>query len=167
VEHVQAAYDHCFYNLKNGKKGKQAGFPKFASKYKPSGNSYTTKFTNNNIELLTIDNLPYIKLPKVGKVRFVLPVSQTINSILPKNTRITSATIKQYAQKSKRKNRGLCVEYKNIWNADAVGAKYFVPVVRGEPQSYSFPTFECALLGAISLLKTGHGDAAKYAGKIL
>ena len=91
VEH--AAYDHFFDNIKNGRK---AGFPKFTSKYKPNGNSYTTKFTNNNIELTLIDNLPYVKLPKIGNVRFVLPIKQTINSILPKNTRITSATIRRF-----------------------------------------------------------------------
>jgi putative transposase len=35
----------------------------------------------------------------------------------------TSAAVeKKYAQKSNRKNRGLYVENKNIWNADAVGA---------------------------------------------
>ena len=93
VERVQNAYDHFFDNLKNGRK---AGFPKFASKYKPNGNSYTTKFTNNNIELMMVNNIPYVKIPKVGKVRFVLPVGQTINSILPSHTRITSATIRRF-----------------------------------------------------------------------
>ena len=93
VEHVQAAYDKFFNNIKNGRK---AGFPKFASKYKPNGNAYTTKFTNNNIELMMEDNVPHVKIPKVGKIRFVSPVGQTINSILPKNTRITSATIRRF-----------------------------------------------------------------------
>jgi putative transposase len=32
------------------------------------------------------------------------------------------AVEKKYANKSNRKNRGLYVENKNIWNADAVGA---------------------------------------------
>ena len=45
---------------------------------------------------MMIDNIPYIKIPKVGKVRFVLPVKQTINSILPSNTRITSATTRRF-----------------------------------------------------------------------
>ena len=93
IEHVDDAYKHFFDNLKNGRK---AGFPRFASKYKPSGNSYTTKFTNNNIELMMVDNVPHIKLPKVGKVRFVMPAKQTINSILPNNARITSATIRRF-----------------------------------------------------------------------
>lgn len=34
----------------------------------------------------------------------------------------STAVSKKYAQKSNRKNRGLYVENKNIWNADAVGA---------------------------------------------
>ena len=93
IEHVDDAYKHFFDNLKNGRKD---GFPKFASKYKPNGNSYTTKFTNNNIELMLIDDVPYVKIPKVGKVRFVMPVKQTINSILPNHTRITSATIRRF-----------------------------------------------------------------------
>lgn len=76
LEHVNRAYENFF--------GKKAGFPKYPSKYKPSGNRYTTKFTNNNIELLKgNDGLPYIKLPK-GK---------TVKTLLPGNTRITSATV--------------------------------------------------------------------------
>ena len=92
IEHVDDAYNHFFENIKNGKK---AGFPKFVDKYKESGNSYTTKYTNNNIELLMIDKLPYVKIPKVGKVRFVLPKGKTLQDIQPKNTNITSATIKR------------------------------------------------------------------------
>ena len=92
VERVDDAYNHFFDNLKNGRK---AGFPKMASKFKPNGNSYTTKFTNNNIGLYIIDGLPYIKLPKLGKMRFVLPVGETIDSIFPRGTKITSATIRR------------------------------------------------------------------------
>lgn len=92
IEHVDDAYNHFFENIKNGKK---AGFPKFVDKYKESGNSYTTKYTNNNIELLMIDKLPYVKIPKVGKVRFVLPKGKTLQNIQPENTNITSATIKR------------------------------------------------------------------------
>lgn len=93
IEHIDDAYNNFFDNLK---KGKKAGFPQFVSKYKPNGNAYTTKFTNNNIELLIVDNVPYLKLPKIGKVRFVLPIGQTIDTIMPFNTRITSVTIKHY-----------------------------------------------------------------------
>jgi putative transposase len=93
VEHVDNAYNNFFDNLK---KGKKAGFPKFTNKYKPNGNSYTTKFTNNNIELLMVDNIPYLKLPKIGKVRFILPIKQTISTLQPFNARITSVTIKKH-----------------------------------------------------------------------
>ena len=92
LDNVDTAYKNFFENLKQGKK---SGFPQFASKYKPNGNSYTTKYTNNNIELLEINGLPYIKLPKIGKVRFVLPKDKTLQTLKPKNTKITRATIKK------------------------------------------------------------------------
>ena len=96
IENVQKAFEHFYDNIKSGKKGKESGFPKFVSKYKPNGNAYATKFTNNNIELMEVNSLPYIKLPKVGLVRFVMPLGQTIHSILANNTRITSASIHRF-----------------------------------------------------------------------
>lgn len=66
VEHIDAAYTKFF------REG--SGFPRYPSKYKLSGNRYTTKQTNGNIRLFTgKDGLPYIKLPKLGDVRYVLP----------------------------------------------------------------------------------------------
>jgi hypothetical protein len=44
---------------------------------------------------------------------------------------------------------------------------YYIPVVQDKHPSWWFQTFEGALLGAVSLLKTGSVDAAKYAGKLL
>lgn len=44
---------------------------------------------------------------------------------------------------------------------------YYVPVVKGKPTHQWFTTFESALLGALSFLKTGSMDAAKYAAKVL
>ena len=44
---------------------------------------------------------------------------------------------------------------------------YHIPVVNGKPASYWFATFEEAILGAISLLKTDGIDAARYAAKVL
>lgn len=89
--HINTSFENFFRNLKQGKK---VGYPKFVSKFKPNGNSYTTQFTNNNIELLEIEGLPYIKLPKVGKIRFVMPWKQTLDSLIPKGARILSACIK-------------------------------------------------------------------------
>lgn len=43
---------------------------------------------------------------------------------------------------------------------------HYIPVVNSKPSYVWFTTFEGALLGAISILKTGDVDAAKYAGKI-
>ena len=91
MEHIDTAYKNFFENLK---KGRKAGFPKFVSRFKPNGNSYTTKFTNNNIEVLEIDGLPYVKIPKVGKIRFVMPKGYNLQMIQPEFTRILSACIK-------------------------------------------------------------------------
>lgn len=92
IEHVDNAYKKFFENIKNGNK---KGFPKFVSKYKPNGNKYTTKFTNNNIEILEINGLPYIKLPKLGKIRVILPKTHTINTLIPNNTKILSVSIQK------------------------------------------------------------------------
>ena len=92
VEHVDAAYANFFDG--------RARFPKFVSKWKPNGNTYTTKQTNGNIRLELREGkdqmvLPYIKLPKVGWVRFVLPKKRTLQDILPDGTTILSASIKR------------------------------------------------------------------------
>jgi putative transposase len=68
---------------------KQNGFPKFKSK-KYSAKSYTTKLTNNNIEV--IDN--YIKLPKLGLVKFAK--SREITGKIVKATIKKSTTNKYY-----------------------------------------------------------------------
>ena len=65
VDCADSAYQKFF--------NKKAGFPKYASSKTPSGNRYTTKFTNNNIEILNIDGLYYLKLPKLGKCRLIMP----------------------------------------------------------------------------------------------
>lgn len=87
IEHVDTAYKNFF--------GGRAKFPKFASKYKPAGNAYTTKFTNGNIAVLMEKGLPYVKLPKLGKIRFVLPKGQTVASLVPEGTAILSAVVKR------------------------------------------------------------------------
>ncbi|MCC2254594.1 transposase [Ruminococcus sp. CLA-AA-H200] len=87
VEHVDAAYKNFFSG--------RAAFPKFASKWKPAGNSYTTKQTNGNIRLEEADGLPYIRLPKIGLVRFVLPRKQTLQTLVPHGTSILAATVKK------------------------------------------------------------------------
>ena len=91
IEHIDTAYKKFFENIK---KGRKAGFPKFVSRFKPNGNSYTTKYTNNNIELLEIDGLPYVKIPKIGKVRFVMPKRYSLKTIQPEYTKILSICIK-------------------------------------------------------------------------
>lgn len=87
LEHVDAGYKNFFAG--------RAKFPKFVSKWKPAGNSYTTKYTNGNIAILEENGLPYVKLPKVGKIRFVLPKGRTIPSLIPEGTAILSAVVKR------------------------------------------------------------------------
>lgn len=87
IEHVDTAYKNFFEG--------RAAFPKFASKWKPSGNTYTTKWTGNNIRLEEHDGLPYIKLPKVGLVRFILPKKQTIQTLVLHGTSILSVAVKK------------------------------------------------------------------------
>lgn len=87
LEHVNRAFQNFF--------DKRTGFPKSASRWKPSGNQYTTKFTNNNIAVLEKDGLPYLKLPKLGSIRFILPKKRSLDSIVPKGTSILSASIKR------------------------------------------------------------------------
>ena len=77
IYHLNDAYDRFF--------GKLGRFPKYKSKHK-SKKSYTTNFTNNNIELG--DN--FIKLPKMGKVKAVIHRKPN------KEWGIKSATITQH-----------------------------------------------------------------------
>ena len=71
----------------------EAGFPKYASYNKPNGNSFTTNFTNNNIELKMIDGIPYVKLPKIGNIRFILPKGKIFADIQPHGVSIKAATV--------------------------------------------------------------------------
>ena len=82
---VDDAYNRFFKGL--------SGFPKYASRTKPNGNSFTTNFTNNNIELKIINGIPYVKLPKIGNVRFILPKGKTLIDIQPHGVTIKAATV--------------------------------------------------------------------------
>ncbi len=82
---VDDAYNRFFKGL--------SGFPKYASRTKSSGNSFTTNFTNNNIELKMIDGIPYVKLPKLGNIRFILPKGKTLADIQPHVVSIKAATV--------------------------------------------------------------------------
>ena len=82
---VDDAYNRFFKGL--------SGFPKYVSRTKPNGNSFTTNFTNNNIELKMIDGIPYVKLPKVGCVRFILPKGKILTDIHPHGVSIKAATV--------------------------------------------------------------------------
>ena len=47
------------------------------------------------------------------------------------------------------------------------GDVHYIPVVKDHHSVNWFTTFEGAIIGALSLLKTGDVSAAKYAGKVL
>jgi len=82
---VDDAYSRFFKGL--------CGFPKYASRTKPNGNSFTTNFTNNNIELKMIDGIPHVKLPKIGNIRFILPKGKLLADIQPHGVSIKAATV--------------------------------------------------------------------------
>ena len=89
-------YENACRNVDNAYKrffSGDAEFPKYASYNKPNGNSFTTNYTNNNIELKMIDGLPYVKLPKLGCIRFVMPKGKTFADIQPYGTSIKAATV--------------------------------------------------------------------------
>ena len=81
--------DTAFQNFFDGR----ARYPKPAAKMKPSGCSYTTNYTNGNIKLL-MEDAPYIQLPKVGKIRIVLPKGRTLEDLVPEGAVLRSATVK-------------------------------------------------------------------------
>ena len=90
LEAALQSVDSAYRNFFSGR----SGFTKKASRFKPNGNRYTTKHTNNNLSLaLDKDGLPCIKLPKVGKVRIVLPAGKTFSGLCPSGTSIKKATI--------------------------------------------------------------------------
>ena len=86
LQNVDSAYQNFF--------SRKSCFPKKASRFKPNGNRYTTKQTNNNLSLvLDKDGLPCIKLPKVGKIRIVLQTGKTYPDLYPSGTSIKKATV--------------------------------------------------------------------------
>ena len=91
---VDDAYNRFFKGL--------SGFPKYASRTKPNGNSFTTNFTNNNIELKMIDGIPYVKLPKIGNIRFILPKGKLLADIQPHGVSIKAATVSKESDGSYR-----------------------------------------------------------------
>jgi len=85
VENIDTAYRNFFSG--------RARFPKFPSKYTPSGNRYTTKYTNGNISVSPQGAFPCVRLPKVGAIRFIRPAGKPPGSLVPPGARITKATV--------------------------------------------------------------------------
>lgn len=76
IYHLSDGYDRFFKHI--------GGFPKYKSKHKAK-KSYTTNFTNGNIEV----GDKYIKLPKLGKVK------AKIHRVPKEDWKIKSATVTQ------------------------------------------------------------------------
>ena len=109
IYHLADGYDRFFKHL--------SGFPKYKNKHKAK-KSYTTNFTNNNIEI----GDKYIKLPKLGKVK--AKVHRKPND----SWRIKSATITQNRDNTYQVS--VLFEYKsndklaNVTEATAIGLDY-------------------------------------------
>ena len=76
VYHLEDGYERFFKRL--------GGFPKYKNKHR-AGKSYTTNFTNGNIEV----GENYVKLPKLGKVK------AKIHRTAKENWVLKSATVRQ------------------------------------------------------------------------
>ena len=101
LEFVDGAYRNFFEG--------RADFPKMASKWMPKGNRYTTKFTNNNIDLYhdDVDGCVYLKLPKLGKVKAVIPEGRTVEDVFPEGAKISKATV---IKDGRHYKASLCIE---------------------------------------------------------
>lgn len=98
IEILYDAYDRFFNGLK---KKHRVGFPRFKSK-RNSKQSYKTKFTNGNIEIIEDKNTKslYIKLPKIGKVKVLLNKNNSnLRKLLNNESRILNATISKVNSK--------------------------------------------------------------------
>ena len=92
LDDADAAYKNFFEG--------RSGFPKFVSKSRPNGNSYTTHYTNGNIRIFKgKDGLSYIKLPKAGAVRFILPKGMSIEYLTRPGLHILKATVKKTGER--------------------------------------------------------------------
>ena len=121
---VDDAYSRFFKGL--------SGFPKYASKTKPNGNSFTTNFTNNNIELKMVDGIPHVKLPKIGYVRFILPKGKTLADIQPHGVSIKAATV------SRESNGTYTISLRMDSVIDNVNV-YHARIVAGKALAESYP----------------------------
>lgn len=99
IYHLSDGYNRFFKRL--------GSFPKYKSKHK-SRRSYTTNFTNNNIEI----GNNYIKLPKLGKVK------AKIHRKAPNDWKIKSVTVAQNRDGSYQVS--VLYEYEQIQHSVAV-----------------------------------------------
>ena len=120
VEQVETAYTNFFEH--------RAKYPKFKSKrnYKQS---YTTKFTNNNIKIKQIGNEFYLQLPKVKELKLITPKKNykiILNKLLTNEFNIKQATVscknnKYYVSLSIEDKTFICNELTAINESKIVG----------------------------------------------
>lgn len=93
---ITSAIENLFTAYKNFFEG-NAKFPKFKTKQN-SYQSYTTKFTNNNIQLIINDENLFVKLPKVGKVLVHINTNtnEKVQKVLNGQAHITKATVSMH-----------------------------------------------------------------------
>lgn len=115
VEHMDKAFSR-FYK-------KESGFPKYASRRGRKGSRYTTKQSNGNIALVEKGGLPYLKLPRIGPVRFVLPKGTSLPLLCPKGTRILKAVISRTASGTYEASLGMETVIDQIVPADMLSAR--------------------------------------------
>ena len=89
------ALETAVENMDNGYKNFFEGrskYPKYKNKHKDK-RCYTTKFTNNNIELIKENNKLYLKLPKLGKLELISYKNNKIKKILKGSIKIKRVTV--------------------------------------------------------------------------
>jgi putative transposase len=86
LKHVDAAYQNFFRRIKNGKGGKEAGFPKFKSRYKDK-QSFVLRGDFNSVR---VEN-GRIKLPRIGWVNLAE------KDYIPEDVKILFVTISERA----------------------------------------------------------------------
>ena len=91
VENVDKAFTRFFK--------KEGGYPHFAAKDTHRGSMYTTKSTNNNIKLLHEKDGFFLKLPKMDKIRFVMPNGLSLEAIFGRNVRVLKVTVRKVGKR--------------------------------------------------------------------
>lgn len=141
---------------------KQNGYPKFKSK-RNIIQSYTSKFTNNNIR---IEN-KYIKLPKLGNVKF--KQSKEVKGRIISATIKRTASNKYYVSLLVEETKPVAFNKTNSQVGIDLGLKEFLVLSNGEtvPNIRTYQSLECKLAKLQrSLSRKEKGSSNYYKNKI-